>query len=74
MATRRTQALEGAVQRPGWVGQVQLGCGEAGGGGLTIQVVVLFTLGISQCKQLPEQKRVLEDPLDGLDEVRLQGG
>lgn len=35
-------------------------------------MVVFLTLRIGQRKQLPEQKRVFEDPLDGLDEVRLQ--
>lgn len=37
-------------------------------------MVVLLAVRVRQGKQLPEQERVLEDPLDGLDEVRLQRG
>lgn len=35
---------------------------------------MLLALSVGQRKQLLEQKWVLKDPLDGLDEVRLQGG
>ncbi|KAL0614341.1 hypothetical protein AAY473_014787 [Plecturocebus cupreus] len=50
--------------------------GLRGGPGprLTVQVVVLLALGISQGEQLLKQKRVLEDPLDGLDERRAESG
>lgn len=41
---------------------------------LTCQVVVLLALVVGQGHELPEQQRVLEHPLDGLDEVGLQGG
>lgn len=37
-------------------------------------MVVLLTVRVRQSEQLLEQKRVLEDPLDGLDEVRLKRG
>lgn len=37
-------------------------------------MVVLLALRVRQSKQLLQQKRVLEDPLDGLDEVRLESG
>ena len=52
------------------MGKVQ----TSGGPGLTVQVVVLLALCICQGEKLLQQKRVLEDPLDGLDEVRLQSG
>lgn len=48
--------------------------GRPRGRGLTVQMVVLLALGIRQGKELLQQKRVLEDPLDGLDEVRLESG
>lgn len=41
---------------------------------LTCQVVVLLALVVGQGHELPEQQRVLEHSLDGLDEVGLQGG
>ena len=41
---------------------------------LTCQVMVLFALVVCQGHELLEQQRVLEHPLDGLDEVRLQRG
>lgn len=37
-------------------------------------MVVLLALCVRQGKELLQQKRVLEDPLDGLDEVRLESG
>lgn len=41
---------------------------------LTRQVVVLLALVVRQRHELPEQQRVLEHPLNGLDEVGLQRG
>lgn len=41
---------------------------------LTRQVVVLLALVVRQRHELPEQQRVLEHPLHGLDEVGLQRG
>lgn len=35
---------------------------------------MFFTVHISESKELLEQERVFEYPLDGFDEVRLQGG
>lgn len=35
---------------------------------------MFFTVHISESKELLEQEGVLEYPLDGFDEVRLQGG
>lgn len=46
----------------------------AGGHGLTVQVVVLLALRVRQSKKLLQQERVLQDPLDGFDEVRLECG
>ena len=40
----------------------------------TCQVCVLGALGVGQRHQLSEQQRVLQDSLDGFDQVRLQGG
>lgn len=40
----------------------------------TIQVVVLLAVRVSEGVELLQQQRVLQDPLDGLDQVRLQGG
>lgn len=40
----------------------------------TSEVVVLFTVSVSERHQLPEQQRVFEDPLNRFDQVRLQGG
>lgn len=37
-------------------------------------MVVLLALGVCQGEELLQQQRVLEDPLDGFDEVRLKGG
>ena len=37
-------------------------------------MVVFLALRVRQSKKLLQQKRILKDPLDGLDEVRLQGG
>lgn len=37
-------------------------------------MVVFLTLRVRQSKKLLQQKRILKDPLDGLDEVGLQGG
>lgn len=37
-------------------------------------MVVLLALRVRQGEELLQQKWVLEDPLDGLDEVRLEGG
>lgn len=37
------------------------------------EVVVLLCDGVREVLKLLQQERVLEDPLDGLDEVRLQG-
>lgn len=37
-------------------------------------MVVFLALSVRQSEELLEQKRVLEDPLDGLDEVRLESG
>lgn len=48
--------------------------GGARGPGLTVQMVVLLALRVRQGEELLQQQRVLEDPLDGLDEVRLEGG
>ena len=42
--------------------------------GRTIQVVVLLAVRVGEGVQLPQQQGVLEDPLDGLDQVGLQGG
>lgn len=50
------------------------GVGRFRGPGLTIQVVVFLALCVCQSKELLQQQWVLEDPLDGLDEVRLQSG
>lgn len=41
---------------------------------LTCQVVMLLALVVRQRHELPEQQRVLEHPLNGLDEVGLQRG
>lgn len=41
---------------------------------LTCQVIVFFTLMVSQWHQLLEEKRVLEHSLNRLDEIRLQRG
>lgn len=40
----------------------------------TVQVVVLFAVGVGERVELPQQQRVLQDPLDGFDQVRLQRG
>lgn len=40
----------------------------------TVQVVVLLTVGVGEGVELPQQQRVLQDPLDGFDQVRLQRG
>lgn len=37
-------------------------------------MVVLLALCVRQGEQLLQQERVLQDPLDGLDEVRLERG
>ena len=36
-------------------------------------MVVLLALGVGEGVELPEQQGVLQDPLDGLDKVGLQG-
>lgn len=41
---------------------------------LTIQMVMFLTVRISERVELLQQQRVLQDPLDGFDQVRLQGG
>ena len=41
---------------------------------LTVQVVVLLAVGVREREELSEQQRVLQDPLDGFDQVRLQSG
>lgn len=41
---------------------------------LTVQVVVLLAVRVGQGVELPQQQGVLQHPLDGLDQVRLQGG
>ena len=40
----------------------------------TLQVVVLAGLRVGEVPQLLQQQRVLEDALDRLDQVALQGG
>lgn len=40
----------------------------------TIQVVVLLAVGVSEGVELLQQQRVLQDSLDGFDQVRLQSG
>ena len=47
---------------------------RGGGEIFTVQVVVLLALRVREGVQLPEQQGVLEDPLDGLDQVGLQRG
>lgn len=41
---------------------------------LTVQVVVFLTLRVREGVQLLQQQGVLQDPLDGFDQVRLQRG
>ena len=41
---------------------------------LTIQMVMFLTVRISERVELLQQQRVLQDPLDGFDQVRLQRG
>lgn len=43
-------------------------------GAFTIQVVVLLAVGVSEGVELLQQQRVLQNPLDGFDQVRLQSG
>lgn len=40
----------------------------------TIQVVVLLAVRVSEGVELLQQQGVFQNPLDGLDQVRLQGG
>lgn len=40
----------------------------------TIQVVVLFAVRVSEGVELLQQQRVLQNSLDGFDQVRLQSG
>ena len=40
---------------------------------VTVQVVVLVALGVREGVELPEEQWVLQHPLDGLDQVRLEG-
>lgn len=42
--------------------------------GLTIQVVVLLTVWVCEWVELLQQKGILQHPLDGFDQVWLQGG
>lgn len=37
-------------------------------------MVVLLAVGVSQGVEFPQQQRVLQDPLDGFDQIRLQRG
>lgn len=39
---------------------------------LTIEMIVFLTLCIREGKELFQQKRILQDPLDRFDEIRLQ--
>lgn len=41
---------------------------------LTVQVVVLLAVRVGEGVELLQQQRVLQNPLDGFDQVRLQGG
>lgn len=40
----------------------------------TIQVVVLLAVRVGEGVELLQQQRVFQNPLDGFDQVRLQGG
>lgn len=42
--------------------------------GRTIQMVVLLTVRVRERVELPQQEGILQHPLDGFDQVRLQGG
>lgn len=41
--------------------------------GLTIQVIVFFAVWVCERVEFSEQQGILENPLDGFDQVRLQG-
>lgn len=40
----------------------------------TVQVVVLLAVRVGEGVELLQQQRVFQNPLDGFDQVRLQGG